>query len=394
MIFWRKSKNQKEQEREAEEQRLLHRSNDPEIEPSTDAEDSDLDEDTRHNLEPSDSDIIEETEESPTPRHVPSDDMKEADDLSDHTQEGGWLSRLTKGLSKSSNKLGQGISDIFTKKKLDDEALEELEELLITADLGPKTAAKIVDVVKADRFDKEITPEEIKEVVARKIEEILLPVAQPLNFDHDGAGPYVLVVAGVNGVGKTTTIGKVAHWLKKEQNKSVMLAAGDTFRAAAVEQLQEWGKRADVPVVAKEIGDDAASVAYEAYKQAEDQNADVLMVDTAGRLHNKKNLMEELAKIIRVLKKKSEAAPHGVVLVLDATTGQNAHAQLETFKEMVNVTGLIVTKLDGSAKGGVLVSLADQFGLPVHLIGVGEQAEDLNPFSARSFARSLLGLDT
>ncbi len=394
MIFWRKSKNQKEQEREAEEQRLLHRSSDPEIEPSTDAQDSDLDEDTRHNLEPSDQDIIEEADVTPTPRHVPSDDMKEVEDLSDHTEEGGWLSRLTKGLSKSSNKLGQGISDIFTKKKLDEEALEELEELLITADMGPKTAAKIVEAVKVERFDKEISADEIKEVVAQKIEEILLPVTKPLVFEHDGSGPYVLVVAGVNGVGKTTTIGKVAHWLKTGAKKSVMLAAGDTFRAAAVEQLQEWGKRSSVPVVAKEIGDDAAAVAYEAYQQAEEQGMDVLMVDTAGRLHNKKNLMEELAKIVRVLKKKSEAAPHGVVLVLDATTGQNAHAQLETFKEMVNVTGLIVTKLDGSAKGGVLVSLADQFGLPVHLIGVGEQAEDLNPFSARSFARSLLGLES
>lgn len=392
MIFWRKKKNQKAQDEEAKDDKLLHPDNAPDIEPSIDAEDSDLSEDDKHELQKTEHEILEEADEQPTPKHTPTEDVKEAEDLSDHSNEGGWFSKLTKGLTKSSKKIGTGITDIFTKKKLDNETLEELEELLITADLGPSTAHKIVEELRSERFGKDIEPEEVKEYLAQRITDILEPVAKPMPFEGVD-GPMVILVAGVNGAGKTTTIGKIANWLKKDFGKKVMLAAGDTFRAAAVEQLAVWGERNNCPVIKKDIGADAAAVAYEAYAAAKEQGADVLMIDTAGRLQNKSNLMEELAKIVRVLKKQDEAIPHATLLVLDATTGQNAHSQVEVFKEMVNVTGLIVTKLDGSAKGGVLVSLADQFDLPVHLLGVGEGINDLRPFKAEDYAKSLLGIE-
>lgn len=385
MMFWRKKDKDKDKNKKPQQDK------EPAIEPSIDAEDTDLSEDDLHHFQPTDHEIINELDETPVPKHTKNDDLKEAEELSDHSKEGGWFSRLTKGLSKSSNKIGQGITDIFTKKKLDDETLEELEELLITADLGPSTASRIVEEMRAERFGKDIDAGEVKIYLAEKIEAILKPVAFPLEIDTTKK-PYVILVAGVNGVGKTTTIGKIANWLHYTQKKSVMLAAGDTFRAAAVEQLQIWGERVGSKVIAKDIGSDAASVAYEAYAAAKEAGVDVLMIDTAGRLHNKAHLMEELAKIIRVLKKQDEALPHASLLVLDATTGQNAHAQVETFKEMVDITGLVVTKLDGSAKGGVLVSLADQFGLPVHMLGVGEGKEDLRPFTASDYAKSLLGI--
>ncbi|MAS87802.1 MAG: signal recognition particle-docking protein FtsY [Micavibrio sp.] len=390
-MFWRKKKNQKAQEEEVRDNKLLHPEKAPDIEPSTDAEDSDLDLETKHEIEGTENGVIRETPITPTPQHTKTDDAKEREDLSDHSKEGGWFSKLTSGLSKSSKKLTTGIGDIFTKKKLDNDTLEELEELLITADLGPSTAARLVETLRAERFGKDIEPEEVKAYLSGKIEEILKPVALPLELTANK--PMVILVAGVNGAGKTTTIGKMAQSFKKQQGKSVMLAAGDTFRAAAVEQLQVWGERTSCKVVSKDIGADAAAVAYEAYEQAKAEGVDVLLVDTAGRLQNKKNLMEELAKIIRVLKKQDENLPHACVLVLDSTTGQNAHSQVEAFKEMVDVTGLIVTKLDGSAKGGVLVSLADQFGLPVHLIGVGEGIDDLRPFKAEDYAHSLLGIE-
>ncbi len=304
---------------------------------------------------------------------------------------GSWLGRLSKGLSKSSSKIGQGLADLVTKRKLDQNMLDELEELLIMADLGPKTAAHIVGTFGADRFGKDISETEIKDLLAGSISKILSPVAQTMAFAKVDGKPMVVIVCGVNGVGKTTTIGKIAYDLSVKQGMKITLGAGDTFRAAAVEQLEIWAQRANTGFVKKDLGADAAALAYEAYEKAKADNADVLFIDTAGRLHNKANLMAELEKIIRVLKKHDENLPHAVLLVLDATTGQNAHAQVETFKQMVNVTGLAVTKLDGSAKGGVVVSLADHFGLPIHYIGVGETAEDLRPFAADDFARSLVG---
>jgi fused signal recognition particle receptor len=304
----------------------------------------------------------------------------------------GWFGRLREGLSRSSDRLTEGIAGIFTKRKLDDETLEELEELLITADLGPGTAAKLTAELARSRFGKEVTTQEVREFLADGVARLLEPVAKPLTLDP-ARRPFVILVAGVNGVGKTTTIGKLAKQYV-DQGLAPMMAAGDTFRAAAVEQLQIWGERTGAPVVVKDPGFDSAALAYEALEWAKRMDMDVLLVDTAGRLHNKSNLMAELQKIVRVMKKLDPEAPHATLLVLDATTGQNAHAQVEAFRDMVNVTGLVVTKLDGSAKGGVLVSLAEKYGLPVHAIGVGEAVGDLRPFEARAFGRSLLGLET
>lgn len=301
-----------------------------------------------------------------------------------------WVSRLGMGLGKSSAKLGQDITDLFTKKKLDQDTLDGLEDALIMADLGPVTAARIVERFSEGRFGKDIGEDEVRDALAGIVADMLIPVAKPLEIKKPANGPFVLLVCGVNGAGKTTTIGKLANqWMG--QGHKVMIAAGDTFRAAAVEQLRVWADRAGAALIAKETGADAAAVAFEAYQQAKESSADILMIDTAGRLHNKKNLMDELEKIIRVLKKHDETIPHATLLVLDATTGQNAHAQVETFREMTNVTGLIVTKLDGSAKGGVVVGLADRFGLPIHAVGVGEGILDLQAFDAADFARSLVG---
>lgn len=391
MMFWRNKKRAVEQEREAKEDKLLHHRNDPAIEPPVEY-DAELDpEFVVNELAPTENAIIDEVAQTPTPAHTIEDDAREHEALRDHTEEGGWLSRLTRGLTKSSSALGSGISDIFTKKKLDAEALEQLEDLLIMSDLGPKTAAKIVSDLSAHKFDKEIDGDSVKEALADQIAALIEPVAQPLVVPDDKK-PFVMLICGVNGAGKTTTIGKLAYKLHVKEHRKVMLAAGDTFRAAAIEQLGEWAKRAHVPIVQKEIGADAAAVAFEAYEQAKAENVDVLMIDTAGRLQNKANLMAELEKIVRVLKKQDESLPHAVLLVLDATTGQNAHSQVKVFKEVVDVTGLIVTKLDGSAKGGVVVSLAQEFGLPIHMIGVGEGENHLSPFSAQDFARALLGI--
>ncbi|NKB55191.1 MAG: signal recognition particle-docking protein FtsY [Alphaproteobacteria bacterium] len=303
----------------------------------------------------------------------------------------GWLDRLKSGLSKSTSKLTDGIAGIFRKRKLDDDALEELEELLITADLGPVTAAKLTANLAATRFDKEVSEEEVRSALATDIAAILGPVATPLAIDP-ARKPHVVLVVGVNGSGKTTTIGKLAQHYR-EQGLQVMLAAGDTFRAAAVEQLKIWGERAGCPVIAGKPGGDAAGLAYDALETARAQGADLLLIDTAGRLQNKADLMAGLEKISRVLKKLDETAPHDCILVLDATVGQNAHSQVEIFRDIVAVSGLVVTKLDGSAKGGVLVALAEKFALPVHAIGVGEAAEDLRPFDAEIYARDLMGLN-
>ena len=302
----------------------------------------------------------------------------------------GWFGRLKAGLSRTSAKLGDGITGLFTKRKLDQAALGELEELLIGADLGVGPAARFVAELAKNRFDKEIGAEDVRAALAESIAKVLEPVARPLCIDP-AHKPHVILVCGVNGSGKTTTIGKLARQLV-DQGHRVVLAAGDTFRAAAIEQLQVWGERAGCPVVASAIGGDAASLAFQALERAKAEAADVLIVDTAGRLQNKKDLMIELQKVVRVLKKLDASAPHDCVLVLDATVGQNAHSQVETFRAMVAVSGLVLTKLDGTARGGVVVALADKFGLPVHAVGVGEGIDDLRPFTARDFARSRLGL--
>ena len=305
-------------------------------------------------------------------------------------QKKGWFARLKAGLSKSSGKIATGLSALAG-RKLDDAMLHEIEELLITADLGPAPAAKLAAGLAKGRFDKTVTADELRTALAADVAAMLAPVAQPLAVDPVHK-PHVILIVGVNGSGKTTTIGKLARQFRDE-GRSVMLAAGDTFRAAAVEQLQIWGERAGCPVVAGKPGADAAGLAFEALEKARTQGIDVLLVDTAGRLHNRAELMAELEKIHRVIGKQDAAAPHDVVLVLDATTGQNALAQVQTFLDMVNVTGLIVTKLDGTARGGVLVALADRFGLPVHAVGVGEKAGDMRPFTAEDFARGLMGME-
>jgi fused signal recognition particle receptor len=304
----------------------------------------------------------------------------------------GWLGRLRAGLGKSSSRLADGIGSILSERKLDAATLGDLEDLLITADLGVETAARLTEQISNRRFPADVPETDVRAALASDIAEILEPVARPLDaMAHPETGPQVILVVGVNGTGKTTTIGKLAQRLR-EQGKSVMLAAGDTFRAAAIDQLKLWGERTGAPVVAHDTGADPAAVAFDALERARAENADVLLIDTAGRLHNKADLMAELEKVIRVLRKIDAAVPHEVLLVLDATTGQNAHAQVETFKKLVDVSGLIVTKLDGSARGGVIVGLADRFGLPIYAIGVGEGADDLRPFTAQDFAASLLGL--
>jgi fused signal recognition particle receptor len=302
---------------------------------------------------------------------------------------GAFFARLKQGLARSTQKLTEGIASIIYKRRLDDAALEELEELLISADLGPAVAARIIGEFRRTRFGKEVTPEEIRAALAEELSAILAPVAQEMPIDP-ALKPQVVLVVGVNGTGKTTTIGKLAQSYRQQGLRPV-LVAGDTFRAAAVEQLQIWAERAGVPVIAGGANADSAGLAFEALTRAKADGADVLLIDTAGRLHNKAALMDELRKIIRVLRKQDETAPHSVLLVLDATTGQNAIQQVRVFKEMVDVTGLVVTKLDGSARGGIVVALAETFGLAVHAVGVGEKASDLRPFDAGDFARGLVG---
>ena len=304
----------------------------------------------------------------------------------------GWFARLKAGLSRSTAKLTESVVSLLHKRRLDEEALEELEETLITADLGVAASRRIVEGFRRTRFGKEVTDEEVKAALADEIATILEPVAQPLVIEAARA-PHLVLVVGVNGTGKTTTIAKLGRHYG-EQGLKVGFVAGDTFRAAAVEQLQVWAGRTEARFFApSKPGADAAGLAFDAFTAARADGLDVLLVDTAGRLHNKSALMEELRKIIRVIRRVDETAPHSVLLVLDATTGQNAVQQVKVFKEMVDVTGLAVTKLDGSAKGGVVVALAQEFGLPVHVVGVGEKAEDLRPFAAKDYARGLMGLD-
>lgn len=302
-----------------------------------------------------------------------------------------WWRRLSQGLRRTSSTIGTAIGDLVSKRKLDRAMLDEIEEVLIRADLGVGAAARIAEAVGSGRYDKAISADEVKQVMAAEVEKILAPVARPLLIGAE-AKPFVILVIGVNGSGKTTTIGKLAAKFRQEGRK-VMLAAGDTFRAAAIDQLKVWAGRTGAPVVAREPGADAAGVAFDALTAAKQQGADVLIVDTAGRLQNKTALMGELEKIVRVVKKIDDAAPHAVLLVLDATVGQNALSQVEVFRSVAGVTGLVMTKLDGTARGGILVAIAERFGLPVHFIGVGEGIEDLEPFAARDFARAIAGLE-
>jgi fused signal recognition particle receptor len=306
-------------------------------------------------------------------------------------ERGGWFNRLRAGLQKSSTRLTEGINAIFLRRRLDDEALDELEELLIASDMGVGVSGEVVAALRRTRFNQEVAPEEVRAALADEVVRLVEPVMKKLRVDA-GKKPFVILVVGVNGSGKTTTIGKLARHYVGE-GRRVMLAAGDTFRAAAVEQLQVWGERAGCEVVTRPTGSDAAGLAYDALVRAQSQGADILLIDTAGRLHNKADLMGELQKIVRVLKKVDATAPHSVLLVLDATVGQNAHAQAEIFRQIVGVTGIVMTKLDGTARGGVLVSLAEKYGIPIHAIGIGESADDLRPFEARAYARSLVGLE-
>ncbi|MFZ5734259.1 MAG: signal recognition particle-docking protein FtsY [Pseudomonadota bacterium] len=302
-----------------------------------------------------------------------------------------WWRRLSSGLKRTSSSLGTAVADLVTKRKLDKAMLEDIEDVLLRADLGSDVAARIADAVGKGRYDKAVSADEVKAVVAEEVEKVLAPVAQPLVIDTDKK-PFVILVVGVNGSGKTTTIGKLASRFSAE-GRSVMLAAGDTFRAAAIEQLKVWGERTKAPVIARAHGSDSAGLAFDALTAAAEQKKDVLLIDTAGRLQNKAELMNELEKVVRVIKKVDGGAPHAVLLVLDATVGQNALSQVEAFLRTAGVTGLVMTKLDGTARGGILVALAEKFRLPVHFIGVGEGVDDLAPFTARDFARAVAGIE-
>jgi len=314
--------------------------------------------------------------------------------MNDTTTETGklsWWRRLSGGLKRTSSSLGAAVAGLVTKRKLDRAMLEEIEDVLLRADLGTEVAARIADAVGAGRYDKAISADEVKGVVATEVEKVLAQVAKPLQIDASKA-PFVILVVGVNGSGKTTTIGKLAARFSAE-GRTVMLAAGDTFRAAAIEQLKIWGERTKSPVIAGAQGSDSASLAFNALTAAKEEKRDLLLIDTAGRLQNKAELMKELEKVVRVIRKVDPTAPHAVLLVLDATVGQNALSQVEAFHRTAGVTGLVMTKLDGTARGGILVALAEKHKLPVHFIGVGEGVEDLAPFTAKDFARAIAGMD-
>ena len=300
-----------------------------------------------------------------------------------------WFQRLASGLKRSSDQLTGSIAAVFTKKKLDQAMLDDLEDILIQSDFGVDMATTVTDALRRDRFDRDITDEEVRDILSAEIVKVLEPVAKPLTLDM-AQKPFVILMVGVNGTGKTTTIGKLAS-LYHAQGRKVMLAAGDTFRAAAIEQLQVWGDRTGAPVIRKPPGSDASGLAYEAVEQARAQGSDVLLIDTAGRLQNRDELMSELEKIIRVIRKVDPTAPHATLLTLDATTGQNALSQVEIFGKRAGVTGLVMTKLDGTARGGILVAIAKKFGLPVHFIGVGEGVDNLEPFAAHDFAQAIAG---
>ena len=313
------------------------------------------------------------------------------DEAAAEPEKRGWWTRLTSGMKRTSSALSDRVTGLFTKRKLDANTLEDLEDALIQADFGVETATRISEAVGKGRYEKGISPDEVRAILAAEVERALEPVAKPLVIDP-AKKPFVVLMIGVNGAGKTTTLGKLSLSLKAE-GRSVMLAAGDTFRAAAIEQLKVWGERTGTPVVSGAQGADAAGLAFDALRRAKAEGTDVLLIDTAGRLQNKAGLMAELEKIIRVLRKSDPEAPHATLLVLDATVGQNALSQVELFSKAAPVSGLVMTKLDGTARGGILIALAAKFGLPVHFIGVGEGVDDLEPFAARDFARAIAGLE-
>jgi fused signal recognition particle receptor len=344
--------------------------------------------------------IEEVVEPAPQPEPVKPKKVKVAKAVEEHQDETpveaapepklSWFERLRRGLLRSSNSLSDSIGSIFTKRKLDEDTLQDLEDVLIQADLGLETAMRVTDALSSGRYGKDVTGEEVRNIMGAEIEKVLGPVAKPLELDLSHK-PHVILVVGVNGTGKTTTIGKLAAKLTAGGLK-VMLAAGDTFRAAAIEQLHIWGERTGSPVVSSKLGADAAGLAYDAWKQAKDAGSDVLIIDTAGRLQNKAELMDELAKIVRVLGKHDPEAPHTVLQTLDATTGQNALNQVEIFKNIAGVNGLVMTKLDGTARGGILVAISAKHKLPIYFIGVGEGVDDLEPFAAKDFARAIAGV--
>lgn len=356
---------------------------------------------------PAPAEPAEPTEPPPAPKHdwppgppeTTPDYIEDVEDdlaaapqpVAEPEQPKGWFARLASGLKRSSDNLTNSITSVFTKRKLDAATLDELEDVLIQADLGIDTAMAITETLRRDRFDKDVSGEDVRVVLAAEVEKVLGPVAEPLVVDSSKK-PFIILMIGVNGSGKTTTIGKLAQKFAAE-GKSVMLAAGDTFRAAAIEQLQVWGQRTGAPVIAKPAGADASGLAFDAVTRAKAEGRDVLIIDTAGRLQNRDELMNELEKIIRVIKKVEPEAPHATLLTLDATTGQNALKQVEIFGQRAGVTGLVMTKLDGTARGGILVAIAKKFGLPVHYIGVGEGVGDLEPFEAADFARAIAGRD-
>lgn len=308
--------------------------------------------------------------------------------MNDSTQTERWWKRLSGGLKRTSSSLGSSITALVSNRPLDPETLDALEDELVRADLGQDLAARIIDALREGRYPQGISPDEVKAVLAGEIEKTLAPVAKPLELT---ARPFVILVAGVNGSGKTTTIGKLAARFRAD-GKTVLLVAGDTFRAAAIDQLKIWGERTGAKVMAREPGSDAAGLAFDAISAAKSEGVDVVLVDTAGRLQNRAELMGELEKMVRVMRKVEATAPHAVLLVLDATVGQNALSQVQIFGKIAGVTGLVMTKLDGTARGGILVVIAEKFGLPVHFIGVGESVDDLAPFTARDFSRAVVGL--
>ncbi|MXQ13473.1 signal recognition particle-docking protein FtsY [Microvirga makkahensis] len=333
----------------------------------------------------------EALEPEPVLEREPVVEARPAPEMTAPAEKRGWWQRLTEGMRRTSSSLSESVTGLFTKRKLDDATLQDLEDALIQADLGVPTAMRITEAISAGRYNKEISPQEVRSILASEVEKTLQPVARALQIDR-AKKPFVILMVGVNGAGKTTTIGKLSQKFR-QQGLKVMLAAGDTFRAAAIEQLKVWGERVGAPVLAREQGADAAGLAFDALQEAKANDTDVLLIDTAGRLQNKAGLMAELEKIVRVIKKFDESAPHATLLVLDATVGQNAMSQVELFQKVAGVTGLVMTKLDGTARGGILVALAAKFGLPVHFIGVGEGVEDLEPFTAGDFAKAIAGIE-
>ncbi|MES2729899.1 MAG: signal recognition particle-docking protein FtsY [Pseudomonadota bacterium] len=382
MIWWRKKQGDSTQTQDDAADKLLHPAGDPDLEFPVEY-DSDITPDQSADINPTEHDIIDDLQLTPTP-DIAGDATLSAD-------AGGWLSTLREGLAKTTHKLGDGLTGILGKKNLGAEDIQDIEDLLISADVGPDLSARIAaDLNIAVKALPEKTPDTMRDALTQILTDILAKGSAPLNVETPANGPRVMLICGVNGVGKTTTIGKLAYQMHFKLGKKVMLAAGDTFRAAALEQLQIWADRIGCTLVKRDIGSDPAALAYESYVAAKDAGADMLIIDTAGRLHNKANLMAELEKIVRVLKKHDADLPHEILLVVDATTGQNAIMQAQTFLDIVDVSGMIVTKLDGSARGGIVLSLIEKFDMPIVAIGVGEQIDQLQPFKPRAYAEALV----